>query len=76
MEDFSGNLFLYDYKTDSLSYNELRDPLLAKQKLNKSHALQLSYYKKAIELLFGKKCTGVSVYSTHSSLLYQIDTLF
>lgn len=76
IEDFSGNLFLYDYKTDRLSYNELRDPLLAKQKLNKSHALQLSYYKKAIELLFGKKCTGVSVYSTHSSLLYQIDTLF
>ncbi len=71
--DKSGNVTLVDYKTDRLSFAELNNTSLAKYKLNKAHGLQLSYYAKAVELLFGKPCTNVFVYSTHSSQLYEID---
>lgn len=74
--DENGNIALFDYKTDRLSRAEREDFSLARQKLNDRHALQLTYYKNAIELLFGKPCGELCVYSTHSSLLYPIDPAF
>ena len=71
--DKDGNVRLYDYKTDRLSKNELENPTLAKRKLQASHAEQLSYYAKAVELMFGKPCDSVQIYSTHSGMLYNID---
>ena len=47
----------------------------AQKKLNSAHALQLSYYAHAVELLFGKKCKRVALYSTHSAKLYDLDTV-
>ena len=72
--DKDENIRLFDYKTDRLSGKELSNPDLAKSKLNYAHATQLSYYAKAIESLYGKKCTSVQIYSTHSGLLYDVDT--
>ena len=71
--DKDGNVHLYDYKTDRLSKNELTNPTLARRKLMNAHAEQLSYYAKAVELMFGKPCDSVQIYSTHSGLLYNID---
>lgn len=73
--DSDGNISLYDYKTDRLSPQELNDASLASQKMNSRHGLQLSYYAKAVSLLFGKECSRVAVYSTHSSKLYNINLL-
>ena len=70
--DDDGNIELYDYKTDRLSRAELNDTSLAQKKLDSSHALQLSYYKKAITLLFGKAPLKVAIYSTHSAKLFDI----
>ncbi len=71
--DKNGNIKLFDYKTDRLSTKELKNPDLAKAKLNAAHATQLSYYAKAVEIIFGKPCESVQIYSTHSGLLYDID---
>lgn len=68
--DENGDIELFDYKTDRLTREELTDDALADIKLNTAHALQLSYYAHAIELMFGKKCKGVYIYSTHSAKLY------
>lgn len=70
--DKDGNISLYDYKTDRLCREELADPSLAEKKMNERHALQLSYYAKAVELLFGKPCKKVCVYSTHAARLFDI----
>lgn len=72
--DKQGNIELYDYKTDRLSKAELENPSLASEKMNKIHGLQLSYYEKAIEYLFGKAPKRTAVYSTHSARLYDIYT--
>ena len=72
--DEDGNISLIDYKTDRLSREELLDDALAAKKINELHASQLSYYKKAVELLFGRQCSSVCVYSTHSAKLYEINT--
>jgi len=69
----NGEITLVDYKTDRLSYSELSNDELASEKLNSSHATQLSYYAKAVELLFGKKCERIAIYSTHSAKLYDVD---
>ena len=69
----SGELKLYDYKTDRLSKDELNSYSLAKSKLEAKHAQQLSYYAKACEEMFGKKCDSIQIYSTHSAHLYDID---
>lgn len=66
---------LYDYKTDRLTNDELTCYEMAKEKLSKKHAEQLSYYAMACEELFGKKCDTVQIYSTHSAKLYDIDVL-
>ncbi len=63
IEDGDGNLHLVDYKTDRLSREELADVNLAREKLNKKHALQLSYYAMAIKKMFGREPSTVSVYS-------------
>ncbi len=68
-----GELELYDYKTDRLSAYELRDSKLAQRRLSSTHGAQLSYYAKAAELLFGKPCSRICVYSTHSAQLYDIE---
>ncbi len=69
-----GSIELYDYKTDRLSKAELENTSLAEATMQKRHGSQLSYYAKAVELLFGKPCKRVAVFSTHSSKLYDIDT--
>ena len=61
--DSEGELHLVDYKTDRLTKKELENPRLAEQKLNESHAPQLSCYALAIEKIFGKKPKTVRVYS-------------
>ncbi len=73
--DENGDISLYDYKTDRLSVDELKDDNLAANKMQIKHGLQLSYYAKAAELLFGKPCKRIAVYSTHSSKLYDIKPL-
>ena len=74
--DESGNLSLFDYKTDRLTKAELSDPALAEARMNETHGLQLSYYAKAVEHLFGRKCARVSVYSTHAARLFEITPQF
>ncbi len=69
------SISLIDYKTDRLFGKELTDKSLAKKKMQERHGLQLSYYAKAAELLFGKPCSYIAVYSTHSSELYEIDAV-
>ena len=71
--DGDGEISLYDYKTDRLTREERENYALAAKKMNETHGLQLSYYAKAIELLWGKPCRRICVYSTHSATLYDID---
>jgi len=71
--DADGNVSLYDYKTDRLSFREIDDGALASKLMNERHGLQLSYYAKAANLLFGKPCIRVAVYSTHSAKTYDIN---
>ncbi len=73
--DKVGNISLIDYKTDRLTPQELSNDSLASRKMNERHASQLSYYVQAVELLFGKPCSRVCVYSTHSAKLYDIDVI-
>ena len=62
-EDTEGDLHLIDYKTDRLTKEEREDRELARLKLYNKHSLQLSYYAKAVELMFGKRPKTVEVYS-------------
>ena len=71
--DKDGNIELYDYKTDRLTRAELENHSLASKKMNGSHGLQLSYYAYAVSELFGKSCSKIAVYSTHSAELYDIE---
>ena len=73
--DGDGKISLYDYKTDRLTRAELEDDALARDTLTKAHALQLSYYAKAVEMLFGKAPDRVAVFSTHASKPYDVDIL-
>ena len=68
-----GRVKLYDYKTDRLTKDELESYDLAKAKLEARHAQQLSYYARACERLFGKRCDSVQIYSTHAARLYEIN---
>lgn len=58
-----GTIGLYDYKTDRLTREELRDSSLAEKKLRDKHSLQLGYYAVAVERIFGKRPDRVEVYS-------------
>ena len=60
----SGDVSVYDYKTDRLSRKEKADNDLRAKKLMSLHAEQLGYYMIAAERLFGKKPVRVAVYST------------
>ncbi len=62
-EDVDGDLHLIDYKTDRLTPEELADKTKAREKLYEKHSLQLSYYAKAVELMFGKYPKTIEVYS-------------
>jgi len=70
--DEDGTPELYDYKTDRLTREELRDPTAAQKRMNERHGLQLSYYAHAAELLFGKPCRRICVYATHAGRLFDI----
>lgn len=63
IERDGGELILVDYKTDRLTKAELENRALAAEKLTRSHASQLSYYKIAVESIFGRSPASVSVYS-------------
>ena len=71
--DKDGNISLFDYKTDRLTREELMSDDLARKKMNEIHALQLSYYARAVEYLFGKAPVRVAVYSTCAAKLFDID---
>ena len=73
-EDADGELHLVDYKTDRLTAEELADETLAKRVLNEKHSLQLSYYAKAIETIFGRAPRTVKVYSLPLGKTVDIDT--
>ena len=62
-EDGNGEYHLVDYKTDRLTPEEREDKAKARAKLYAKHSLQLSYYAKAVELIFGKYPKTVEVYS-------------
>jgi ATP-dependent helicase/nuclease subunit A len=62
-EDADGEYHLVDYKTDRLTPEERADKAKAREKLMAKHSLQLSYYAKAVELIFGKYPKTVEVYS-------------
>lgn len=61
--DSDGDYHLIDYKTDRLTPEEKADKALAQAKLKAAHSLQLSYYAKAVELMFGKYPKTIEVYS-------------
>ena len=62
-EDADGEYHLIDYKTDRLTPEEKADKELARKKMCEKHSLQLSYYAKAVELMFGKYPKTIEVYS-------------
>ena len=62
-EDEAGEYHLIDYKTDRLTLEERENKELARRALYNKHSLQLSYYAKAVELMFGKYPSTVEVYS-------------
>ena len=59
-----GSLHLIDYKTDRLTREEIERGTGA-DRLIRTHSLQLSYYKKAISLMFGKAPSKIGLYSLH-----------
>ena len=63
IEREDGGLILIDYKTDRLSRAELDNKDLAAEKLTRVHASQLSYYRMAVEKMFGRAPLSVAVYS-------------
>lgn len=65
IESENGDLHLIDYKTDRLTREELCDLSLAEERLKAAHTRQLSYYKEAVKLMFGKAPSRVGIYSLH-----------
>ena len=65
IERQSGELILVDYKTDRLTAAELSDRALAHKRLTLAHASQLSYYRAAVEKMFGRAPVSVGIYSLH-----------
>ena len=65
IENDIGELHLIDYKTDRLTKEELISKELGEERLINTHKLQLSYYVKAIELMFGRRPKKVGLYSLH-----------
>ena len=67
-----GEVSVYDYKTDRLSYAERSNDELLQKKLSALHSEQLGYYKIAAERLFGKSVSHVAVYSTAAAKTVEI----
>lgn len=64
---------LIDYKTDHISPEERADPVLLRRNMTKKHSVQLSYYAKAAQELFGKASDAVYVYSLSLGRVIPID---
>jgi len=73
-EDQNGDLILCDYKTDFLTYDEINDPRLAREKLCRAHSRQLSYYAEALHSMFGKYPDKVLIYSLPLGDTVEVDT--
>ncbi|MBE6563073.1 MAG: hypothetical protein E7660_04990 [Ruminococcaceae bacterium] len=58
-----GEIILVDYKTDRLTAEEINDKALAEEKLRERHTAQLTYYKLALEKMYGRPVSKVAVYS-------------
>ena len=63
IEREDGSIILCDYKTDRLTKEELSNRSLAEKKLRDKHSMQLGLYSLAVERIFGRKPTGVEIYS-------------
>jgi len=74
IEDGNGDVYLFDYKTDRLSKEELESDAALNKKMIDRHAKQMSYYAEAVKRLFGKECRGAFIYSTHKGSLIEIPT--
>lgn len=61
--DREGRMILVDYKTDRLTEREKQNRALAEKKLRARHTMQLSYYKLALEKMFGEEVYKTFVYS-------------
>lgn len=73
-ENDKGELILCDYKTDYLTKEEIKDPILARKKLCAAHSRQLSYYAEALRSMFGKYPSRVLIYSLPLGDAVEIDT--
>ena len=73
-ESRDGKLILCDYKTDFLTYAEINDPTLAREKLNRAHSRQLSYYAEALRSMFGRYPSKVLIYSLPLGDTVDVDT--
>ena len=60
----SGKLVLVDYKTDSLTAEEWRNPALAEEKLIRRHRDQLTYYREICAEMFEEPIEKAVIYST------------
>ncbi len=72
IEDENGDIYLFDYKTDRLSKEELDDSNALQKKMIERHGKQISYYAEAIKRLFNKECRGAFIYSTHKTSLIEM----
>jgi ATP-dependent helicase/nuclease subunit A len=63
IEDENGEFCVADYKTDRLSGEELSSKERLAEGMRERHGLQLSYYARAVESIFGKYPSSVQVYS-------------
>ena len=63
IETADGKLKLIDYKTDRLGPNEKTDTELGERRLADKHRLQLSYYRLAVEKMFGRLPDFTGIYS-------------
>ncbi|MBE6597126.1 MAG: hypothetical protein E7641_05590 [Ruminococcaceae bacterium] len=67
-----GSISLYDYKTDRLSKKELENEEELRKKMTALHSEQLSYYKVAVERIFGISLSNVEIYSTQAAKTVKI----
>ena len=63
LERADGSIAIYDYKTDRLTGEERENPDLGAKRLREKHKDQLNLYALAVEEIFGRKPSTVSVYS-------------
>ncbi len=71
--DTDGNISLLDYKTDRLSKKELESEEELRKKMTALHSEQLSYYKLAVERIFGSPLSSAEIYSTQAAKTVSID---